>query len=130
MLGLVASNNVLLSKFYRYYKNSSGTIINTSNGHPYFHVSIFCEKGGFGVEDLSRLPNPNNAQVIYLRGSLTQKINQKINNLSSPTTQGYQKDFSWGGDQWHYAAPPGFPHTDKYELILWDTKVLIPEIYH
>jgi hypothetical protein len=114
MLGIMAEQNTLIERNY-------------TNEHLFdidIYASIFCQKGGFGVEDYQNFAKSNGE--INLRGGIVQGIRRAVGTFSTDykgnitISSGRSKDYLYD-QRLLFQSPPFFPSTNKFRVLSWMT---------
>jgi hypothetical protein len=104
MLGIVASNNVIISD------------LPANKGDVTIHGTMFCNKGGLSVENYNKI---GYCGAIRLTGGLIESQSQATGVWSgSSVTSGYNERFTYD-PRFMIDGPPAFPATGSYEILSW-----------
>lgn len=115
MLGIIATNNILVSTN----GNLGGVTNNVTNKNIQIDGGIFCNSGGFKVQNLGSSPANVPLGSIFLQGSMTAGKEEVVAQYSGNTlTAGYNRHVIF--DERLATGPPTwFPYLDYYRVISW-----------
>jgi hypothetical protein len=115
MLGIIATNNITVSTE----GNLGGYENNVLNEDIQIDGGIFCNSGGFSVQDLGKSPADAPLGSIYLQGSMTAGKEEIVAEFSGNTlTAGYNRNVIFD-ERLATGAPIWFPYLDYYRVISW-----------
>lgn len=118
MMGVIATNNVIVSTENQV-NNLGGYQNNVVNRDIHIDAAIFCNSGGFSVEDLGSSPANVPLGSIYLQGSMTAGKEEVVAQFSGNTvTAGYNRNVIFD-ERFAYGAPTWFPYLTYYRVISW-----------
>jgi len=104
LLGIVAKNHILITQ------NAA------NNDDITIHASIYSESYGFGAQNYDTRPVSGD---INLLGGIIQKNRQAVGTFSGTTiTHGFTKQYKYD-DRLMMIYPPGFPGTERFEIVSW-----------
>jgi hypothetical protein len=108
MMGLVASNNILISE-----KKRDGTL---NDGDEIVQASIFSKNGGFGAENYDTRAD---AGYIRLLGGIEMNTRQAVGTYGGyGGSTGFQKSYMYD-NRLMSTYPPAFPNTGSFEVLSW-----------
>ena len=115
MMGIIATNNISVSTK----GNLGGYTNNVVNKDIHIDAGIFCNSGGFNVQDLGKSPANVPLGSIYLQGSMTAGKEEVVAEFASNTLiAGYNRNVIF--DERLAIGPPiWFPYLDYYRAISW-----------
>ena len=116
MMGIIASNNVVISSS----SESGGMQNNIIDKDIHIDAAIYCESGGFYLEDLGNSVNSPTG-TIYLRGSMAAGKEESIAIIDKNTKTvkaGYTRSVVLD-DRFLIYPPKYFPYSSGYEIISW-----------
>ncbi len=105
LLGIVAEQNVLIA-------NNSNNV----GGDINIHASIYCQQGGFGVENYGSF---SKSGKIQLKGGITQRVRRPVGTFSGGSVStGFSKDYRYDS-RLKFNFPPGYPSTGEIQIYSW-----------
>jgi hypothetical protein len=118
IMGIVTTNDVIVST-----SNSANNLGGYQNNvlDPDIHIdgAIFCNSGGFSVEDLGKSPANVPLGSIYFQGSMTAGKEEIVAQFNGNTiTAGYNRHVVFDS-RFAIGPPTWFPYLDYYRVISW-----------
>jgi hypothetical protein len=104
LLGICATNNILISSNSNNNNSSKGVTV---------QASMFSLKGGFGADSATTKVASGS---IHLLGGISQAVRQAVGVVGG--THGYLKSYYYD-NRMLVTAPPCFPATGSYEILEW-----------
>lgn len=118
VLGVVATNNVVVSTL-KTSDDLGGYDNNVADPNIHIDGGIFCNSGGFYVEDLGKSPADVPLGSIYLQGSMTAGKEEIVAQFSGNTlTAGYKRHVIFDS-RFATGPPEWFPYIDYYRAVSW-----------
>jgi hypothetical protein len=126
MLGIVASNNILVSEYVNHNTNtdSHGNPLGTPNQNVTIDASIFSQTGGFGAENYASRSSDGKLTVI---GGIQQATRQPVGTTGTPGT-GFKKDYDYDSNL-NAQSPNGYPKT-PFVVSDWIDNLNIPASFY
>jgi hypothetical protein len=119
MLGIVASNNILVSQYLNH--NSSSAELNNVT----INASMFSQTGGFGAENYSGRGKDGKLTVI---GGIQQATRQPVGTGSGSSMTGFTKDYDYDNNL-NGQSPNGYPKT-PFVVMDWIDQMNIPVSFY
>lgn len=118
LMGIIATNNITISTSNTA-NNLGGYQNNVVNPDIHIDAGIFCNSGGFNVEDLGKSPANVPLGTIYLQGSMTAGKEEVVAQFNGNTiTAGYNRHVIF--DQRFATGPPiWFAYITYYRAVSW-----------
>ncbi len=115
MMGIIATNNISVATA----GNLGGYTNNVVNHDIHIDAGIFCNSGGFNVQDLGKSPVNVPLGSIYLQGAMTAGKEEVVADFAGNTLiDGYNRNVIF--DERLAIGPPiWFPYLDYYRAISW-----------
>ncbi len=115
LLGIIATNNIYVSTA----GNLGGQENNVIDHDIHIDGGIFCNSGGFSVQNLGSSPVNVPLGSIYLQGSMTAGKEEIVAQFSGNTlTAGYNRNVIFD-ERFATGPPTWFPYLDYYRAISW-----------
>ena len=115
LLGIIATNNVIVSTA----GNLGGYENNVVNPNIHIDGGIFCNSGGFDVQNLGSSPVNVPLGSIFLQGSMTAGKEEIVAQFSGNTlTAGYNRNVIFD-ERFATGPPTWFPYLDYYRAVSW-----------
>ena len=115
MMGIIATNNISVATA----GNLGGYTNNVVNHNIHIDAGIFCNSGGFNVQNLGKSPVNVPLGSIYLQGAMTAGKEEVVADFAGNTLiDGYNRNVIF--DERLAIGPPiWFPYLDYYRAISW-----------
>lgn len=118
LMGIIATNNIIVSTSNKA-NNLGGYANNVANPDIHIDAGVFCNSGGFIVEDLGKSPANVPLGSIYLQGSMTAGKEESVAQFNGNiVTAGYNRHVIF--DQRFATGPPiWFAYITYYRAVSW-----------